>query len=329
MNSGVLVGFAALTLILFLTTPQFRTGQNLQNVVQQVSLNAIIAVGMTLVIITGGIDLSVGSILGLAGCATALTLTSAPAISVSANVAIAMAIAAGIATGALVGLLNGVAVTWLKMQPFIVTLATMWAVRGAAEVITNGSPVGIVSGGHAAAHNSLLDRFTFLGMGYTGIGPLKAPVSSIAAIVTVAIGAVMLDRTSAGRHIRAIGGNEEASRLSAIPVGRVKLLVYSLSGALAGLAAVLLMSKLSSGQPTAGMGYELYAIAAVVVGGTSLRGGAGSVQGSLIGALIIGLIDNGLDLHDVSSFWQQIVTGLIIFVAVLLDEVTRRRRHIA
>jgi ribose transport system permease protein len=328
VNPGVLAGFTILVLILLFTTPTFRTLQNVQNLAQQVSINTIIAVGMTFVIITAGIDLSVGSILGFVGTITAMTLMAVPVVShLGANAMIA-AVLVGFLGGALVGVLNGVAIAGLKMQPFIVTLATMWAVRGVAEVLTDGSPVGMVSDDAplATMRNSLLqDRFTFLGMGYVGPKFAQVPVSALIALAVVVFGAILLDRTAFGRHVRALGGNEEASRLSAIPVGRVKLCVYTLSGILAGVAAILLMSKLVSGQPTAGMGYELYAIAAVVVGGTSLRGGQGSVVGSLIGALIIGCINNGLDLHGISAFWQQIVTGAIIFIAVLVDEITRRR----
>lgn len=327
VNPGVLLGFLVLATAIWFTTPTFRTLQNVQNVAQQISINSIIAVGMTFVIITGGIDLSVGSILGFVGTVTAMTLMAPSLVAHLGTGAMWLAVLVGLLGGTLVGFLNGCAVAWLRMQPFIVTLATMWAVRGVAEVMTDGSPIGIVSDDAplAGIRNALLNRFTFLGMGYVGPGSAQIPVSALVALVVVVLGAILLDRTAFGRHVRALGGNEEAARLSAIPVGRVKLLVYTLSGALAGIAAVLLMSKLVSGQPTAGQGFELYAIAAVVVGGTSLRGGSGSVAGSLIGALIIGVINNGLDLHGVSAFWQQIVTGAIIFIAVLLDEITRRR----
>ncbi len=327
VNPGVLLGFVTLVILLCLTTPTFRTLQNLQNVAQQVSINAIIAVGMTFVIITSGIDLSVGSVLGFVGIITALTLMGVPIVQHFGTGAMWLAVLAGFLGGALIGFVNGSAVAWLRMQPFIVTLATMWIVRGMAEVITDGSPVGIVSDDAplAAIRNDLLNRFTFLGMGYVGPKAAQAPVSALVALIVVILAAILLDKTSFGRHVCALGGNETAARLSGIAVDRVKLLVYTLSGALAGIAAILLMSKLVSGQPTAGQGYELYAIAAVVVGGTSLRGGAGSVVGSLIGALIIGIINNGLDLHGISAFWQLIVTGAIIFIAVLLDELTRRR----
>jgi len=325
INPGVFTGFVVLLVGLWITTPAFHSAQNFQNIAQQVSINAIIAVGMTFVIITAGIDLSVGSILGFVGITTAMTLMAVPIVHRLGDGAMAAAVVVGLLAGALVGFLNGAAVAWLRMQPFIVTLATMWAIRGAAEVMTDGSPIGIVSGDAplAALRNSMLqDKFTVLGMGY--LGPF--PIAALVAVVIAVIGHILLTRTRIGRHVYALGGNEEAARLSGINVAGIKLFVYTLSGVLSAVAAILLMSKLVSGQPTAGQGYELYAIAAVVVGGTSLFGGKGSVVGSIIGALIIGVINNGLDLHGISAFWQQIVTGAIILLAVLLDEVLRRRR---
>ena len=324
VNPGVLIGFLVLLVGLFITTPNFRQVSTLQNLAQQVSLNTIIAVGMTFVIITAGIDLSVGSIQGLVGTVTAMALLSPAIVSRFGAGAIGWAILVGLLAGALIGFFNGIVISALKMQPFIVTLATMWAVRGLAEVITDGSPVGMVSpdAPMAAMRNNLLqNQFTFLGMGYAG----PFPVSAVIAVVVVIAAHLLLSRTVFGRHVYAIGGNVEAARLSGVNVDRVKLLVYTLSGVLAGISAILLMSKLVSGQPTAGQSMELFAIAAVVVGGTSLFGGSGSVIGSVIGALIIGVINMGLDLHGISAFYQQIVTGAIILIAVLLDNILRRR----
>jgi len=324
VNPGVLLGFIVLVVALFITTPTFRQVSTLQNLFQQASLNAIIATGMTFVIITAGIDLSVGSMQGLVGILTALSLMSPGVVSHFGSGAMVLACLVGICAGALIGFLNGAAVAWLRMQPFIVTLATMWAVRGLALVITDGSPVGTVDSDQplAVMRNTLLQqKFTFLGMGY--IGPI--PMSALVAIVVVIVGQLLLTRTVFGRQVYAVGGNAIAAHYSGVNVKRVRLFVYIISGTLAGIAAILLMSKLVSGQPTAGQGYELYAIAAVVVGGTSLFGGSGSVLGTAIGALIIGVINMGLDLHGISAFWQQIVTGVIIFVAVFLDEVLRRR----
>lgn len=325
VNPGVLFGFVALLVFLLATTPTFRDVTTLRNLLQQVSINTILAVGMTFVIITAGIDLSVGSILGLVGTLTAMTLLAPKLVGSMGDSVMILACLVGAVSGALVGFLNGAAVAWLRMQPFIVTLATMWAVRGIALVLTDGSPIGTVDPDQplAQARNNLLQhKFTMLGMGYAG----NIPISALIALAAVVAGHLLLTRTVFGRHVFALGGNAEAARLSGVNVAKVRVSVFTISGTLAGVAAILLMSKLVSGQPTAGQGYELYAIAAVVVGGTSLFGGSGSVVGSAIGALIIGVINMGLDLHGISAFWQQIVTGAIIFIAVLLDEVLRRRQ---
>ena len=325
VNPGVLFGFLFLLILLWATTPTFRQWSTLQNLTQQVSIPVIIAVGMTFVIITAGIDLSVGSIVGFVGTITAMTLIAPGLVARLGDGAMILAVVVGLVGGAGVGFLNGAAVAWLRMQPFIVTLATMYAVRGVANVITGGSPVGTVAPDAplAAARNDLLqNKFTVLGMGYVGNA---VPISAVIALVVIVLGHILLSRTLFGRHVYALGGNPEAARLSGINVQRVRLLVFTLSGLLAGVAAVLQMSKLVSGQPTVGQGYELTAIAAVVVGGTSLFGGSGNVIGTVIGALIIQVISMGLDLHQISAFWQQIVTGAIILIAVLLDEVLRRR----
>ncbi len=325
VNPGVLLGFLLILIALWVTTPSFRQVATLQNLAQQVSINMIIAVGMTFVIITAGIDLSVGSILGFVGVITAIVLMAPNLVGPLGDTVMLVACAAGLIGGAFVGFLNGAAIAYLRMQPFIVTLATMWAFRGIAAVLTDGSPVGTVSpdAPMAMARNTILqNKFTMLGMGYAG----PFPISALIALAAVVAGHILLSRTVFGRHVYAIGGSAEASRLSGINVEKVRLKVFTLSGALAGVAAILLMSKLVSGQPTAGQGYELFAIAAVVVGGTSLFGGSGSVIGSAVGALIIGVINMGLDLHGISAFWQQIVTGFIILIAVLLDEVMRRRQ---
>jgi ribose transport system permease protein len=324
VNPGVLAGFIFLLGLLFVTTPSFRQVQTIQSLAQQVSINAIVAVGMTLVIITAGIDLSVGSIFGFVGVITALALMSPSLVAHLGQNSIFLACLVGIAGGTLIGFLNGAAVAWLRMQPFIVTLAMMWIVRGLAEVLTDGSPVGVVDPSEhlGALRNDILQhKFTWIGMGY--VGPL--PVSALIAIIVVVMGHILLTRTIFGRHVYALGGNAEAARLSGVNVSKIRIFVFTISGALAGVAAVILMSKLNSGQPTVGQGYELYAIAAVVVGGTSLFGGSGSVAGSAIGALIIGVINMGLDLHGISSFWQLMITGTIIFLAVLVDEVLRRK----
>lgn len=325
VNPGVMIGFLIILVVLFVTTPSFRQITTLQNLAQQVSINMIIAVGMTFVIITSGIDLSVGSILGFVGTITAMTLMGPALVTKFGDTVMLIATLVGLLAGAFVGFLNGAAIAYLRMQPFIVTLATMWAFRGIAAVLTDGSPIGTVAPDAPLAdmrNNILQNKFTMLGMGYAG----PFPISAVIALIVVIVGHTLLTRTVFGRHVYAIGGSAEAARLSGINVEKVRLKVFTLSGTLAGIAAVLLMSKLVSGQPTAGQGYELFAIAAVVVGGTSLFGGSGSVIGSAVGALIIGVINMGLDLRGISAFWQQIVTGFIILIAVLLDEVLRRRQ---
>ena len=324
VNPGVIFGFLGLLIFLFATTPNFRQVSTFQSLVQQVAINAIIAVGMTFVIITAGIDLSVGSTQGFVGVITALVLMNASLVAHIGQGSIFVACAIGLLGGTLVGFLNGSAVAWLRMQPFIVTLAMMWIVRGVAEVVTDGSPVGVVDPSlpYGTARNDILQhKFTWIAMGYAG----PIPIAALIALVVVVLGHLLLTRTVFGRHVYALGGNAEAARLSGVDVTKVRLAVYTIAGFLAGLAAIILMSRLNSGQPTVGAGYELYAIAAVVVGGTSLFGGSGSVAGSAIGALIIGVINLGLDLHGISSFWQLMITGAIIFLAVLLDEVMRRR----
>jgi len=324
VNPGVLIGFLALLAFLAITTPTFRQVSTIQSLAQQVAINSIIAVGMTFVIITAGIDLSVGSMQGLVGVMTAVVLMNPSLYGHLGQKSIFVACLAGLACGTLIGFLNGAAVAWLRMQPFIVTLATMWIVRGMAEVITDGSPIGIADASqpYAAMRNDMLQhKFTWIAMGYAG----PIPIAALIALCVVIGGHILLTRTVFGRHVYALGGNAEAARLSGVDVSKIRLGVYTISGALAGLAAIILMSKLNSGQPTVGQGYELYAIAAVVVGGTSLFGGSGSVAGSAIGALIIGVISIGLDLHGISSFWQLMIMGSIIFLAVLLDEFVRRR----
>jgi ribose transport system permease protein len=324
VNPGVLGGFLVLVVALFATTPTFRDFATIQSLAQQVAINAIIAVGMTFVIITAGIDLSVGSIQGFVSVIAAMALMSPAVVGRIGQNSILLACVVGIAGGTLVGFLNGAAVAWLRMQPFIVTLAMMWIVRGVAEVITDGSPIGVVDPSlpYGAMRNDILQhKFTWIAMGYAG----PIPIAALIALVVVILGHILLTRTVFGRHVYALGGNPEAARLSGVDVAKIRVCVYTISGALAGLGAIVLTSRLNSGQPTVGQGYELYAIAAVVVGGTSLFGGSGSVAGTAIGALIIGVINLGLDLHGISSFWQLMITGTIIFLAVLLDEVVRRR----
>jgi putative xylitol transport system permease protein len=295
--------FVAFCVFLALATPggTFLSARNGVLVLLQISVNAVLAAGMTLVILSAGIDLSVGSVIALAGVIGAdLAASGAPA---------PLAAAAGIGAGALVGLVNGAAVVWLRVAPFIATLATMTAVRGAAYIYTDGVSIG-----------GLPPSFTAWGDGR--IGPLPVPVLVAAAVVAAT--ALLLRRTVFGRRVQAVGANEEAARLAGVRVGRIKIGVYVLMGALAALGGLLLAARLGAGDPKAGQLYELTAIAAVVVGGTSLAGGRGGIGGTVLGALILGVLDNGLVLLDVSAFYQMVVKGLVILAAVAVDRGGRR-----
>jgi ribose/xylose/arabinose/galactoside ABC-type transport system permease subunit len=300
---GTVIGLLVLCGVLWILTPHFMTVSNLLNVVEQTSINAIVAVGMTFVILSAGIDLSVGSIVALAGVVLGTALQGGqPLVS-----ALPLALAAGAACG----LANGALISWGGLPPFIVTLGTMSIARGAALVFTEGRPV-----------SGFAPSFRVLATGRVGFVP--APVIAIALVYLVAH--VVLTRTTFGRYVYAIGGNEEATRLSGVSIRFHNTMIYGVSGLTSALAAVILTARLNSAQPIAGMMYELDAIAATVIGGTSLMGGDGTLGGTLVGALIMGVLRNGLNLLGVSSFLQQIVIGGVIVVAVLLDTVLKRRR---
>jgi ribose transport system permease protein len=295
---GPLIGLILITVILSFVSADFFTLENIFNVLRQVSINALIAFGMTFVILTGGIDLSVGSMLALSSAITAGMLAG------GMDPILAMLI--GLGSGAVMGAINGLFITKGRVAPFIATLATMTIFRGLTLVYTDGRPITGLS-------NSTF--FELMGRGYAG----WIPVPVIWMLVCYAILYFILKKTTFGRRVYAIGGNEEASILSGIRVGSVKIWIYSLTGALSALAGIILASRLDSAQPTAGTSYELDAIASVVLGGTSLAGGRGWIFGTLVGALIIGVLNNGLNLMDVSSFYQQVVKGGVILLAVLLD----------
>ncbi|MFJ8261890.1 ribose ABC transporter permease [Rummeliibacillus sp. NPDC094406] len=295
---GPLLGLLLIIIIISIMSPSFLTATNIFNVLRQVSVSALIAFGMTFVILTGGIDLSVGSTLALTGAISAGMLAS------GMDPILAMLI--GLALGAVLGAVNGVIIAKGKVAPFIATLATMTIYRGITLVYTDGKPVSGLGDSMA---------FQMFGKGYF----LGIPVPVITMIVAFFVLYFILRKTTFGRRVYAIGGNEEASRLSGINVDRVTIAVYSLTGMLAALSALILTSRLNSAQPTAGESYELDAIAAVVLGGTSLTGGRGWIFGTLVGVLIIGVLNNGLNLIGVSSFFQQVVKGVVILIAVLLD----------
>ena len=295
-----LIGLIVFSVIVAFINSRFMTTSNILNILRQTSINAVIATGMTFVILTGGIDLSVGSILGFSGAVAAMMLASG----VNSIIAIPVALIVGLVVGAL----NGVLISKGKLQPFIVTLATMTMLRGATLVFTDGKPIGT---GFEA--NSKL--FSWFGNGYV----LGIPVPIIVIIVTFLVALFVLTQTKIGRYVYALGGNEEATKLSGISTDKVKIFVYAISGMMAALAGIIITSRLSSAQPTAGSGYELDAIAAVVLGGTSLAGGTGTIVGTMIGALIIGVLNNALNLMDVSSYFQMLAKGSVILLAVLLD----------
>jgi ribose transport system permease protein len=301
---GTLIGLGVLCAILWILTPYFLTVSNLLNIAEQTSINAIVAVGMTFVIVSGGIDLSVGSIVALSGVVLGAALQSGQPM----LAAILLALAVGLACG----LVNGALISWGGLPPFIVTLGTMSIARGAALLFTEGRPV---SGFDAS--------FRVLATGRAGFIP--APV--IAMVLVYAAAHFVLTRTTFGRYVYAIGGNEEATRLSGVAIRFHKTMIYGVSGLMSAAAAVILTARLNSAQPIAGMMYELDAIAATVIGGTSLMGGEGSLGGTLVGALIMGVLRNGLNLLGVSSFLQQIVIGGVIVVAVLLDTVLKRKNR--
>ena len=299
---GTLSGLLGLVLVLWALTPHFLTVSNLLNVAEQAAIIAIVAVGMTFVIITGGIDLSVGSVLAFAGVVMASVLHK--------EVPLPLALAVALGTGLCCGLVNGALITVGRLPPFIATLGMMSVARGTALMFTEGRPVSGFSGGFRSLATGEL---------------LGVPVSVVIMVGVYVVAHFVLTRTKLGRYTYAIGGNEEAALLSGVNVRLYKAAVYGISGMLSGLAAVLLTARLNSAQPIAGMMYELDAIAATVIGGTSLLGGEGTVVGTLIGALIMAVLRNGLNLLGVSSFIQQVVIGSVIIAAVLIDMWLKRR----
>jgi ribose transport system permease protein len=295
-----LVGLIVLIVAVSLASPDFLDVGNLLNVLRQTSINAVIAMGMTFVILTAGIDLSVGAILALCGAFAASLIASGSGL----LIAMPIVLLAGLALGAVSGLI----ITYGAVQPFIATLVSMTVLRGAVLVFSNGTPIDASSG---AASNA----FGNLGAGYV----FGIPIPVIAAAIVFALCWMALTQTRFGRYVYAIGGNENVTRLSGVNVTLIKIVVYAVSGLLSALAGIILTARLESAQPTAGVGYELDAIAAVVVGGTSLAGGIGSMTGTLIGALIIGILNNALNLMDVSAYYQMIAKGAVILLAVLVD----------
>ncbi len=310
-SAGVLLQHKPLiALLLFIVVisfmnPEFFSICNLLNILRQTSVNAIIAVGMTFVVLTSGIDLAVGSVLAFTG-AIAATL-------ISLDFHILIAVSATLCTGAGLGYLSGFVIAKGKVQAFIATLATMTFLRGATMVYTDGRPVSALGGADS-------DAFVMIGSGYF----LGVPIPVYLMIIIFVVAWFVLQHTRFGRYVYALGGNESATRLSGINVDRVKMAVYATSGLLSAVAGIIVTSRLVSAQPTAGSGYELDAIAAVVLGGTRLSGGRGRVMGTLVGALIIGVLSNALNLLNISSYYQLVAKALVILLAVLVDTHTMR-----
>ncbi|WP_296204247.1 ABC transporter permease [uncultured Corynebacterium sp.] len=300
MNNGALVGLIVLCVALFIATPHFLTVNNLVNIGIQAATVAILAFGMTFVIITAGIDLSVGSVAALGAMVSAsfFVNTSLPGW---------VTLILGLLTGLLAGVICGMATAWGKIPSFIATLAMMSIARGATLVISQGSPMPTA------------DTVNWMGSTVAGV-PIPIVMMVLAGLVCWFI----LERTVLGRSMYAIGGNLEAARLSGLPVRKIQVAVFGLSGLFAALSGLVMAGRLTSAQPQAGVGYELDAIAAVVIGGASLAGGAGKATGTLVGALLLAVIRNGLKLLNVSSFWQQIVIGLVIALAVGFDVIRNK-----
>jgi len=302
------IALLIMCIILSLLSDRFLTGENAWNVMRQISVNVVISVGMTLVILTGGIDLSVGSILAFSGAVTAGMLKfGAEFTDMNLYVGFTLigALVGGILSGTLLGWFNGFTITRFKVPPFVATLAMLTIARGLTMLWTGGFPI-----------TGLGDKMAFIGTGWF----LGIPMPVWIAAVIVAAAVILTKRTVLGRHIYAIGGNETAARLSGLKIKRVKMIVYAIAGALSAVGGIIVTSRLDSAQPNAGAGFELDSIAAVVIGGTSLSGGKGSIMGTVQGALIIGILNNGLVLLNVSPFWQQVVKGFVILLAVVIEK---------
>ncbi len=304
-NIGILIALLLISIILSFASPVFLSQENMLSVLRQVSTNMCLALGMTLIIILGGIDLSVGSIVAMAG-----TLTVG-FISIG-EMSIVPAIMLGLFIGTLCGAANGVAIAYTGIPPFIVTLAMMMIARGVGYIYSGGQSIRIFDEG-----------FTSIGTGYLGMIPY--PV--IYMLVFIVVMLVVVNRTRLGTYIYALGGNREAARLSGIAIKRVEIIVYTIAGFLAAFAGIVLAARMYSGQPSVAQGYEMDAIAACVLGGISMSGGIGRISGTILGVIVIGIINNGLNLLGVNSFWQFVAKGVIIFLAVYVDMLKRKKAN--
>ena len=303
-NIGTLIGLAALMLLCSLMSESFLTASNMWNILRQISTNALLAFGMTFVILIGGIDLSVGPLLAFSGVFAAFAMSTWGWPSVAA-------IFCAILLCTLVGTLNGVIVTQTGIAPFVVTLSVQQIFRGFAMLLANGAPIRIKAQ-------------EFIKIGTTYIGPVALPVVYMFVIMLLCY--LVLNRTQFGRHLYAIGGNKTAARFAGIQTDRNEIIVYALSGFLAGFAGIVLAARMTAGVPATGEGYECDAIAAVVLGGASFTGGIGTIGGTLIGAIIIGVLNNGLNMLNVASFWQYVAKGVVILLAVMVDVLRKREK---
>lgn len=303
-NIGILLGLFILTVVVSLSSPSFFTASNMWNILRQISTNALLAFGMTLVILIGGIDLSVGPILAFSG------VFSAYALSVLGwPIWLAILVAVGLCTA--VGILNGIIVTTTGIAPFVVTLSMQQIFRGFSMLLANGAPIRI-------------KNQDFIRIGTSYLGPVAFPVIYMLIIMILCV--LLLNKTRFGRHIYAIGGNKTAAKFAGIQTSRIQVAVYALSAFLAAVAGVVLAARMTAGVPATGEGYECDAIAAVVLGGASFTGGVGTIGGTLIGAVIIGVLNNGLNMLNVASFWQYVAKGVVILLAVLVDVLRKKNK---
>lgn len=301
--SATLGGLFILCVLMTILSPVFLTSSNLMNILRQVSTNGMLAMGMTFVILTGGIDLSVGSVMAFTG-------TLSAGLIANSGYPVWAAVGLALLAGLLIGSVNGLIISTTSLAPFIVTLAMMNIIRGLAYIYTGGLPVRVA-----------LDSYNKIGLGYVGFIP--NPVLYL--LVLFLILNFILKRSTIGRHIYAVGDSTDAAFFAGIKVNRIRFFVYSITGLITALAGIVLSSRMYSGQPTAGQGFELDAIAACVLGGTSMSGGSGKLTGTLLGAMIIGVLSNGLNLLNINSFWQLVVKGLVILIAVYLDDLKKRK----
>lgn len=309
-----IIALMLMCIVLSFLTDRFLTGENAWNVMRQISVNVVISVGMTLVILTGGIDLSVGSILAISGAVTAGMLkfgAELPSMNIFIGFTLVGALVGGTLVGTFLGWFNGFTITKFKVPPFVATLAMLTIARGLTMLWTGGFPI-----------TGLGDNMAFIGTGwFLGI-PMPVWISAIIVLAAV----ILTKKTVLGRHIYAIGGNEKAAELSGLKIKKVKMIVYAIAGALSAVGGIIVTSRLDSAQPNAGFTFELDSIAAVVIGGTSLSGGKGTIMGTVQGALIIGILNNGLVLLNVSPFWQQVIKGLVILLAVIIEKFNAKEK---